>query len=132
MSYPTEIESLIKRAENSLQAAEALHKSGLWDDSASRSYYAAFHAASALLLSENLRYGSHAGVLRAVSLNFVQTDLMAKEYGQNLNLLARLRHIGDYGEVARVTDQQSKQAVTMAKAFIEQAQRLIKNKYSED
>ena len=41
--------------DDALQAAEALLKLGLYNDAASRAYYAAFHYARALLLTEGLK-----------------------------------------------------------------------------
>ena len=55
------------------------------NDAASRAYHAAFHAATALLLSRNLSFGSHTGVLRAFSLHFVKPDIVDRTYGRDLN-----------------------------------------------
>lgn len=49
MNLSSDIENKLNRARSSLEAAKMLDEAGLLDDSASRSYYAAFHAASALL-----------------------------------------------------------------------------------
>ncbi len=73
MSHPEEVQANLNRANSSLQSARILLTSGFADDAASRAYYAAFHAASALLLSQDLEFGSHTGVLRAISLHFVKT-----------------------------------------------------------
>ncbi|ASC72996.1 hypothetical protein XM38_039570 [Halomicronema hongdechloris C2206] len=93
MSRPEEIRANFNRAESSLEAARTLLSSGFPNDAASRAYYAAFHAASALLLSRDLTFGSHAGVLRAISLHFVKTGALDKTYGRDLNWLAELRQI---------------------------------------
>ena len=93
---------------------------GPTDDVASRAYYAAFHAASALLLSENLSFNSHSGVLRAISLHFVKTGRLDKSHGRNLNWLAELRQVGDYGESRRVTLDEAQRAVSVANGFLTQ------------
>ncbi|MEM9485857.1 MAG: HEPN domain-containing protein [Cyanobacteria bacterium P01_F01_bin.116] len=91
MSSPDEIQVNLDRAESSLQAAQLLIGTDFLDDAASRAYYAAFHAASALLLSENLSFNSHSGVLRAISLTFIKAGRLDKSHGKNLNWLAELR-----------------------------------------
>lgn len=91
MSSPDEIQVNLDRAKSSLQAAQLLIGKDFLDDAASRAYYAAFHAASALLLSENLSFNSHSGVLRAISLTFIKAGRLDKSHGKNLNWLAELR-----------------------------------------
>ncbi|MEM7066140.1 MAG: HEPN domain-containing protein [Cyanobacteria bacterium P01_B01_bin.77] len=87
------------------------------DEVASRAYYAAFHAASALLLSKELSFNSHSGVLRAVSLNFVKTGQLDRHYGRDLNWLAELRQVGDYGESRHVTIEEAQTAISVAQSF---------------
>lgn len=48
--YEDEISSNLERADTNLQVAKELLDKGYYDVSASRAYYAAFYAASALLL----------------------------------------------------------------------------------
>ena len=125
MSYPDEIQANLERADSSLKAARLLLESGLPDDAASRAYYAAFHAASALLLSKNLSFSSHTGVLRAISLNFVKTGELDRSIGRDLNWLAELRQVGDYGEVRRVTSTEAEQALEITANFIAQTRSLL-------
>lgn len=125
MSYPDEIQANLERADSSLKAARLLLESGLPDDAASRAYYAAFHAASALLLSKNLSFSSHTGVLRAISLNFVKTGELDKSVGRDLNWLAELRQVGDYGEVRRVTGTEAEQALEITADFIAQTRSFL-------
>lgn len=82
MSSEAEITANLERGVSTLQAAKILLKSGFPNDAASRAYYAAFHAATALLLSKNLSFGSHAGVLRAINLNFVKTGQLPRDLGR--------------------------------------------------
>jgi len=53
--YEQEIAANLERAEKSIQAAKELATSGFYDFAASRSYYAAFYAATAALLDEGLQ-----------------------------------------------------------------------------
>ena len=56
------VASELARADESLRAAELLVGAGLLHDAESRLYYAVYHAAVALLLTEDLQPRSHAGV----------------------------------------------------------------------
>ncbi|MEM1253636.1 MAG: HEPN domain-containing protein [Cyanobacteria bacterium P01_H01_bin.21] len=125
MTYPDEIQANLDRADAALQAAQVLIDSDLLDDAASRTYYAAFYAASALLLSKGLSFNSHTGVLRAISLNFVKTGKLDRRVGQDLNWLAELRQVGDYGETRHVSQTSLKQAIAIATQFVEQIRVLL-------
>jgi uncharacterized protein (UPF0332 family) len=48
-----DILDLIKKAKDSLEAAESLFKDGFYDFSASRTYYAMFYTTEAVLLTKN-------------------------------------------------------------------------------
>ncbi|MBT9317941.1 HEPN domain-containing protein [Leptothoe spongobia] len=126
MNRPDEIQVNLDRAESSLQAARLLIDTNFLDDAASRAYYAVFHSASALLLSENLSFNSHSGVLRAISLNFVKTGRLDKNYGKNLKWLAELRQIGDYGESRRVTSDEAQRAISVADSFLNQVRLILR------
>ena len=73
LKYSREIEANISRAETSINAAKDLISSGYFDFASSRAYYAVFYAATAVLLSEDLQYGKHSGVISAIHKNFVKT-----------------------------------------------------------
>lgn len=125
MTYSDEIRANLERAESSLQAARLLFDAQYSDDVASRAYYAAFHAASALLLSKNLSFNSHSGVLRAVGLNFVKTGQLDRHHGRDLNWLAELRQVGDYGESRHVTTDEAQTAITVAESFLAQVRSIL-------
>jgi uncharacterized protein (UPF0332 family) len=50
-----------------------------YDVSASRSYYAAFYAASALLLNEGIDTSKHSGVIALVHQHFVKSGKLSSE-----------------------------------------------------
>jgi len=128
VNYSEEIQAKLERSEASLQAARLLLASEPLDDSTSRAYYTVFHAASALLLSRGLNFNSHSGVLRAVSLNFVKTGEMKKRLGRDINWLAELRQVGDYGEVRKVSGEEAMQAITIASEFLDKVRSILRLK----
>jgi uncharacterized protein (UPF0332 family) len=125
VSYSDEIQANLDRAYSSLQSAKVLRDASLLDDSASRAYYAVFHAASALLLSKELTFNSHAGVMRAINLEFVKTGELERGFGQELNWLAELRQVGDYGEICHVDRASVERAIEQAERFLEQVNQLL-------
>ncbi|WP_448603430.1 HEPN domain-containing protein [Thermoleptolyngbya sp.] len=127
MSREAEMTANLERGISTLQAANVRLASGFPNDAASRAYYAAFHVATALLLSKDLSFGSHTGVLRAISLNFVKTGEMPKSLGRDLNWLAELRQVADYGELRNVSVPDAQQAITIAEQMLQHAQSLLNN-----
>ena len=84
---------------------------------ASRAYYAAFYAATALLLSEELAFRKHSGVIASIHREFVRTGRLDAQHGKNLNWLFELRGIGDYGGTVHVTKENAEQAIRAASEF---------------
>ena len=100
--YAEEISANLKRAEASIQAAIELASSSYYDFAASRAYYAAYYAATALLLGEDLEFSKHSGVIATIHKKYVKTGKLEKGYGRDLNWLFELRGVGDYGTVMHV------------------------------
>jgi uncharacterized protein (UPF0332 family) len=75
--YENEITSNLERADTNLQVARELLDKGYYDVSASRSYYAAFYAASALLLSEGIDTSKHSGVIALVHQHLSKVESSA-------------------------------------------------------
>ncbi|MBN1579383.1 MAG: HEPN domain-containing protein [Anaerolineae bacterium] len=95
--YADEIDANWARAQLSLAAARELVSSAYYDFVASRAYYAAFYAATALLLSEELTFSKHSGVIASIHRKFVKTGRLDAQHGKNLNWLFELRGVGDFG-----------------------------------
>lgn len=103
--FADEIAANLARAEQSIQAARQLVSGGYYDFAASRAYYGAFYAATAVLLHEGLEMSKHSGVIASIHQRFVKTEKLDKEQGKSLNWLFELRGVGDYGGTAHVSHQ---------------------------
>jgi len=121
--YEQEIAANLERAEKSIQAAKELATSGFYDFAASRSYYAAFYAATAALLYEGLEFSKHSGVIASIHQRLVKTGKLDKEQGKELNWLFELRNVGDYGVTIHVSQQDTERAILVAENFL----RIIKS-----
>ena len=81
----TEIDSLVKRAKRYIRSAEVLLNDKDYESSVSRTYYAMFYAAQAVLLTKKLTFSSHKGVISAFGKHFIKTEIFPKEMGRELN-----------------------------------------------
>lgn len=125
--YSDEIAANLERAEASIRAAKELATTGYYDFVASRAYYAAFYAATALLLSEELDFSKHSGVIASIHQRFVKTGKLEKRHGKDLNRLFELRGVGDYGATIHVSQQDADRAVEIAEGFLAAAKSLIQD-----
>jgi uncharacterized protein (UPF0332 family) len=114
----TEIDSLVKRARRYIKSAELLLKDRDYESSVSRSYYAMFYAAQAALLTKELTFSSHKGVISASGKHFIKTEIFPKEMGRELNRAFEKRQIGDYGYTFVVSDEEATQILRYGKEFV--------------
>jgi uncharacterized protein (UPF0332 family) len=120
-----EIVELWQRADEALQATGTLLEAGFADFAASRAYYAAFYAASALLIADGKTFRSHRGVLALIHRDYVNPGRLPAAIGQILSTLSDLRNIGDYGGVAHVSPEQAQRARSEAQHFLEAVRFLL-------
>ena len=104
---------LWERAAEALRAARVvLSVSG--DAAASRAYYAAFYAVSALLAAEGKTFRKHAGVEAAVHGELVRCGRWPAELGAAYTKLLELRQMGDYGGGRRVGAEDARHGIETA------------------
>jgi uncharacterized protein (UPF0332 family) len=125
LKYSEEIAANIARAEESIRAAKELVSNGYYDFAASRAYYAAFYAATAVLLADELEYGKHSGVIAAIHQRLVRTGRLDKKFGRDLNWLFELRSVGDYGVTIHVPQEDAEKAVDAAERFLRATKQII-------
>ncbi len=120
-----EIFANLQRAETNLQAAKDLLDKQYFDIAAARAYYAAFYAASALLLSQDIDTNKHSGVIALIHQHFVKTGRLDKEQGKNLNWLFEIRGVGDYGVSVHVASGEAYLAVQVTEKFLESVKQIL-------
>lgn len=126
-SESPEIVANMERAEESILAAQELAESGYFDFVASRTYYAVFYAATALLLSTGREFSKHSGVIANVHRHFVKTGRLTQEQGKNLNWLFELRNVGDYGVTLHVSAEEAQRAILAARGFVQAVKKLLQD-----
>lgn len=112
-----EVKSLWERALQALATAQDLIVKDA-DAAASRAYYAAFYAVSALFLDEGRDFTKHAGVEAAVHRDLVRGQRMPTEFGADYSFLRGLRDTGDYGGWVHVSDDDARESVVAAGTII--------------
>jgi uncharacterized protein (UPF0332 family) len=125
LEHAEEIAANLERAEESIRAAKELASGGYYDFVASRAYYAAFYAATAVLLHEGLEFSRHSGVIASIHQRFVKTGKLDKKYGKDLNWLFELRGVGDYGATVHVSQPDAEKAIGAAEGFLRAIRTLI-------
>ena len=114
-----EIRGFLDKAKRKLAAAEDwLQQGKYFDEIASRAYYAAFHAAQAMLLSEGLRGDTHQGIVSLFGLYFAKAGKVNPRLGRYLNNLKDDRESGDYDVYSGIERQDAENAVREAREFI--------------
>jgi len=114
-----EINSLIERAKRYRKSAEILLGEGDYESSVSRTYYAMFYSAQAMLLTKNLSFSSHKGVISAFGEQFVKTGIFPKEMGRELNKAFEKRQIGDYEYTFVISKMEAEEILENGEKFIE-------------
>lgn len=86
----------LQRATETLEEADYNAKGNYYNTAINRLYYAAFYAASALMLSYEIECSTHAGVKSMLSLKFIRTGLLDKSHGKTFMSLFENRQSDDY------------------------------------
>ncbi len=92
-----QLQAMITKAQRTLQAAEEHLEHGDCDFASSKAYYAVFHLMQAVLLTKQLTYSKHAGVISGFSEHFIKTGIFQTSFGEAIQRLRKDRELGDYG-----------------------------------
>jgi uncharacterized protein (UPF0332 family) len=117
MSAANQAKAFWERAEDALRVAN--HVLPLSPDSAaSRAYYAAFHAVSALFALEGRTFRKHSALEAAVHRDLVKPGKWDTSLGEQYSRLVRLRNLSDYGAAEHVSPVDAREAVEAAEAIV--------------
>ncbi|MBI1875185.1 MAG: HEPN domain-containing protein [Acidobacteria bacterium] len=88
----------IDRAIEALREADLLIADQRWRGAINRLYYAAFHAAKALLAVRNLDTSKHSGTIALFQQHFVKTELVPTDLARGLSRAFDKRQLTDYAD----------------------------------
>jgi uncharacterized protein (UPF0332 family) len=120
-----DVQAEMEAARQSLRAAERLSSDGLTRDGASRVYFAMFHAASAMLLAEGMRFRSHKETISAFGRAFAKERRIDPKYHRYLIDAEDLREVADYGTHAIISPENVTQAIEQATEFVAMAETFL-------
>jgi len=116
-----EIDALLEMADKSIRGARLLFEDGLYGFAVSRSYYAMFYLATAVLLTKDLNFSKHKAVVAAFGQHFVKTNIFDHKFHRYLVEAFEQRQIGDYEPVEEITKEIAQKSIGMAAEFSDAA-----------
>jgi uncharacterized protein (UPF0332 family) len=119
------VRNRLAKARQKLGAAERLLAAGDWDDSISRAYYAACHAALALLLTVGLEPRSHDATISLFGLHFVKAGQLDPALGKALRAVREDRENGDYAEISFFDEADARARLDDARRLVQAAADLL-------
>lgn len=125
-SLSEDVQIVIAHAKEALADAEFGFKHVRYRWCANRAYYAVFHAATALLLSEGLAFSKHRGVIGAFDERWIHSGKFPHSLGKRLREGFAARNIADYSYKEDISAELAEQLVRSAAAFVAEAERLLK------
>lgn len=125
-----EINSLLDKASKSQSAAQKLLESGYPSFAASRSYYAMFYAAEALLLTKDMAFSKHTAVVSAFGKYFVKTGIFSPDLHAFFREAFDKRAKADYA-LDEVSEEDARQMISNAGTFLQKIGDFIKDQSLE-
>ena len=123
----SESDDLLRKATETLSSAEILFEADRSTDCVSRAYYAMYQATQALLLAHGFESSSHRGARMLFGKHFAKTEKVDQRFATSLREAYDARLLADYsGEV--VTNKQSRQILSDARAFVTEMERQLAEK----
>ena len=111
-------QDLLKKAQESLEAAKLLQSNQFLDYATARAYYTMFYVAEAYLEGENQNFSSHAAVISAFGRDFARLGKVPREFHRFLIDAQALRQTGDYGKFQAISAQQATLQIERAEKFL--------------
>ncbi len=112
-------------AKEKLKSAIDLLENGDYKDSVSRSYYAIFTAARALLATKQLDSSKHSGVIALFNQHFVKTGIISADVGKLIGKAKLYREQADYGDFFVVSKEEADAQIQAAKKFIAEIENVV-------
>lgn len=120
----------IEKAYASFEEAKKVAEISLWNLAANRLYYALYHAASALLLSDGYSSHTHKGLMTQISLNYVKDGKILPEEGKLIRQMFNKRREGDYEDFEETTEEEIQEAMPKVKALVDKL--ICLNQFSKE
>lgn len=115
----------LEKADDAFIEAKDCASMGHWTLTASRLYYAAYYASSALLVSAGYAAKTHEGTIGMIGQYYVRTDILTKDDGALLARLQNMRHTGDYDDFMDWTQEDVEPFISKVESYLEKIKKII-------
>ena len=118
-------EDYLKQADEDIAVATGLLHDGHIRAALSRSYYAMFYIATALLYHKGLAFKKHSAVIAGFGQHFAAAGEMDRRFHAGLLQAFNMRQKADYELATRLTCAEAEEQVTLAREFVEAAREYL-------
>lgn len=109
----------IEKSDQAQNDALILARSGSWNGSINRLYYACYYLVSALTLKDGIETKTHSGLRNQLNLHYVKNEKIPIELGKLYSDLFDSRQKGDYGDMYDFDKETVESLLIPVKEFIE-------------
>lgn len=108
----------IEKANAALDDIQKILPLEMWSIIANRMYYALYYAASALLIHDGHKVGTHKGVIALFNLNYVKDGPLSKKDGALFSNVFAFRQGSDYDDFIDATEEDVKRYLPRVEALV--------------
>ena len=116
----------IERADAACREGDLLAEQHSYGGAANRYYYAAFHAARALLATRNVDSARHAGVIALFQQHFVKSGDFPADIARALPRSFEKRLSSDYSDFVEISAEEVERVRTEVHAFVDACRQLLR------
>ncbi|MFH0920603.1 MAG: HEPN domain-containing protein [Fibrobacterota bacterium] len=125
MKITEEVQMLLARADHAIEVARVLEEKGYHADAASKTYYAMFYSAQALLKAEGVDVVKHSAVESALGYHFAKTGRLNPEFHRMLLNSRKIRETADYDLHEEIIEPVARVEIKNGVSFVAEMKRLI-------
>ena len=108
----------IEKSRNALAEIQKILPMEVWATIANRMYYAIYYAASALLIQDGHKVGSHKGVISLFNMYYVKTGILSVEDGRLFGNVFAFRQESDYDDFIDASEQDVKEYLPLVEQLV--------------
>jgi uncharacterized protein (UPF0332 family) len=119
------VAAYLTRGHEDIDTARLLFANGKYKVALTRSYYAIFYAASAVLLSEGVKRSKHSGVQSAFRQSFIKAGVIEAEYSDIYGAARDARELSDYELWFMPAEEFTETIIADAERFVARMERYL-------
>lgn len=108
----------IEKSRNALAEIQKILPMEVWATIANRMYYAIYYAASALLIQDGHKVGSHKGVISLFNMYYVKTGILSVEDGRLFGNVFAFRQESDYDDFIDASEKDVKEYLPLVEQLV--------------